>query len=361
MKPREIKKHLTKLLDQAGIRFNGKNPCDVRILNAKSFNRALGRGAGGILEAYVKGWWDAERLDVLTEKALTHEVGLPSGDVLFQLWSLMRPRLADKAPEADFFESLLDRRLVYGSGYWKDAENLDQAQEAKFSLACRKLALKPGMRLLDVGCGWGSFARYAAEKTGVSVVGLDLSGEMLEIARQNCEGLPVEFLKCDCRDLEADDFDAAVSFGLLEYLEIGDYPGFLEVMRRCLKPQGLLLIHTSGKNRPHKGVPSWLEQEIEKPRDLAAAPHEMAKACQEHFVIEDWHNYGADFDRTLMAWAGNLERHWEGLKAKYGEQFCRYWKCYLLTSAGYYRTRQVQVWELVLSPSGVQGGYVSQR
>lgn len=360
MKLSKLEEKLQAVLDQADVRLDGDRPFDIRIQDRKAFRSALKRGADAVLEAYVEGSWDVERLDVLTERLLSCNVGLPDGATLFQIWGQVQREFVQDSPKTGFFEAVLDKRMVYGSGYWKDAKDLDAAQEAKLALACRKLGLKKGMRVLDVGCGWGSFCQYAARNCQVSLVGVDLSENALELARQKCDGLPVELRKASIEELDEKDFDAAVSFGVLEYLEVEEYRSFFQALQSCLKPDGLLLLHTTGKNRLQEDG-SRINECIEKPRNIVGAPHQVAQAWEGLFVLEDWHNYGADYDRTLMAWAQNLHSRWDSLKADHSERLYRSWRCYLLTCAGYYRAREVQVWELVLSPRGVPGGYRSQR
>ncbi|MEE8584898.1 MAG: class I SAM-dependent methyltransferase, partial [Acidobacteriota bacterium] len=231
MKLTKIERRLQGLLSQAGVQLDGDRPCDIRILDRRRFRSALKQGAAAILKAYIDGCWEVQRLDVLTEKLLSKGVGLPDGATLFQVWGQVQRKFVEDKPKSDFFEAMLDQRMVYGSGYWREAETLDEAQQAKLALACRKLDLKPGMRVLDVGCGWGSFCRYAAESCAVSVLGIDLSEEALALARQRCRGLPVDLQQVGVEELQEDDFDAAVAFGVLEYLEVDKYRSFFEALQ----------------------------------------------------------------------------------------------------------------------------------
>jgi cyclopropane-fatty-acyl-phospholipid synthase len=261
----------------------------------------------------------------------------------------------------DLFESMLDARMVYSCAYWKGADSLDAAQEDKLDLVCRKVRLVAGMRVLDIGGGWGGFAQYAAERYGASVVLTTISQEQAESARMRCRGLPVEVRLQDYRDMPRHErFDAVVSLGMFEHVGYKNYRRYLSLARRCLPSDGLFLLHTIAGNRTNTSYSPWFARNIFPNTHLPSA-RQIAAACEGLFVIEDWHNFGADYDRTLMAWHANFERAWPELRDKYGERFRRTWKCFLLTSAGAFRARHLQTWQLVLSGAGVRGGYQAIR
>ena len=236
---------------------------------------------------------------------------------------------------------------------------LDEAQEAKLDLVCRKIGLKKGDRVLDIGCGWGSFAKYAAETYGASIVGITVSKEQAVLARERCKRLPIEIRVQDYRDLD-EKFDHIISLGMFEHVGVKNYRGYFKVAHRCLKENGLFLLHTIGHARSHIASDPWIEKYI-FPGGMIPSIAQIGKGIEGHFLVEDMHNFGADYDRTLMKWFENFDAAWPKLRDKYGDRFYRMWKYYLLSCAGVARSREMQLWQIVLSPNGVQGGYRSVR
>jgi cyclopropane-fatty-acyl-phospholipid synthase len=348
------------LLEPAGIRIGGKRPWDVQILDERAYGQILRRGTLGAGEAYMRGWWDAPALDECIQRIVATRLdrrmrSWRSLGLLLRAW-LSNPQRVSRAFEIgeahydlgnDLFQAMLDRRLVYSCGYWRNASELD--------LICRKLGLKPGQRLLDIGCGWGSLCRYAAENYGVRAVGITVSAEQRRLAQQLCQGLPIEIRLQDYRSLD-EAFDHVASVGMLEHVGAGNYEAMFETVRRCLRRDGLFLLHTIGSNISVRSADPWIERFI-FPRGHLPSLRQIGAAVERKFVIEDLHNFGADYDRTLMAWFRNFHASWDGLREKYGETFYRMWKFYLLSCAGSFRARTIQLWQLVLSADGVPGGY----
>ncbi|WP_437515704.1 cyclopropane fatty acyl phospholipid synthase [Sorangium sp. So ce1099] len=363
------------LARRAGVAIGGSGPLSVRVVDDDVYEIALSRGFTGLRDAYVDGAWEAERLDVITERLLSQRVPLRWADRaelaigalsgrLLNLQSRARSAQAGRHYDLgnDLYRAMLDRSMVYSCAYWRGARTLDEAQEAKLDLVCRKLGLAPGMRVLDIGCGWGSFARFAAERHGVSVVGITISREQAQLGAELCAGLPVSIRVEDYRQLDAttERFDRIVSLGMLEHVGYKNYRRYLSIARRKLADDGLFLLHTIGGNVSKTSYDAWMNDNV-FPNALLPSAAQLAAACEGLMVIEDWHNFGADYDRTLMCWFENFDRSWPRLRARYGERFYRMWKCYLLTCAGAFRARAVQLWQLVLSPSGVRGGYHAPR
>jgi len=361
------------LLSPAGIEVNGNRPFDLRILNDAFYDEALPRGADGVLDAYVAGWWESDRLDELTARVLSGSLHLPAASA-FSLWlANLSARIFNHQSRRrslhvrrhydlgnDLFEAMLDRRLVYSCAYWKEAANLDEAQEAKLELVARKVGLRPGMRVLDIGCGWGSFAKYAAQTHGVSVVGITISKEQCELGRTLCASLPIRLHCGDYRELDDGTYDAVVSMGMFEHVGYKNYRTFMKIVRERLTPGGLFCLQTIGRNTTGFSVAPWINRNI-FPNGMLPSAKQITAAAEGLFVIEDWHNFGADYDKTLMAWFANFQANWPKLRDKYGDHFYRMWKCYLLTCAGAFRARDNQLWQVVFSPSGVTGGYASSR
>ena len=359
---------MRELLAKADVRVDGDRPWDMRIHESGVAERAFAYGNLGLGEAYMDGAWDAERLDEFFYRiirARVHEQVQPLRLVfhalrarLLNLQSLRRSWQVGAAHYDlgnPFYEAMLDHRMTYTCGYWRDADNLDAAQEAKLDLICRKLELRPGMRVLDIGCGWGSFMQYAAEQYGVSCVGLTVSREQATLGAERCRGLPVEFRLQDYREID-EPFDHIVSLGMFEHVGRKNHRTYMEVARRCLRHTGLFLLHTIGKNVRYNTPDPWIDKYIFPNGDLPSLG-QIADSVEELFVIEDVHNFGADYDRTLLAWHENFERAWPRFRHQYGERFYRMWRYYLLSCAAAFRARSIQLWQVVLSPDGVRGGY----
>ena len=255
----------------------------------------------------------------------------------------------------DFYAAMLDPRMTYTCGYWSEASTLEQAQNAKLDLICRKLGLEPGMRVLDIGCGWGSFMSYAAEHYGVHCTGVTISREQADWARKRYPELPLEFRFQDYREVEGS-FDRIVSVGMFEHVGRKNHRVFMEVAHRCLAEDGLFLLHTIGKNLRNSVPDPWIDKYIFPKGDLPSIG-QIGDAADELFVVEDLHNFGADYDRTLMAWHANFEAAWPRFADQLGGRFYRMWRYYLLSCAGAFRARDIQLWQWVLSRAGVAGGY----
>lgn len=364
---------MSQLLAPTGIRINGPQPWDIQIHNEALYARVLGQGSLGLGEAYMDGWWDVAQLDEFFTKVLNAglnrqlkpSAGLIGSALLARATNRQTKTRAFEVGEKhynignDLYTAMLDKRRTYTCGYWKNATTLDEAQEHKLDLVCKKLNLQPGQKVLDIGCGWGSFAKFAAERYGVSVVGVTIAKEQVGLAQEVCAGLPVEIRLQDYRELN-EQFDHIVSLGMFEHVGYKNYRTYFEVAARCLKDNGLFLLHTIGGNRSVTHTDPWIEKYIFA-NSMLPSVAQIGKATEDLFVMEDWHNFGADYDKTLMAWQANFTAHWPELKTKYGERFGRMWNYYLLSCAGSFRARTNQLWQVVLSKQGVGGGYQSIR
>ncbi|MBM9606483.1 cyclopropane fatty acyl phospholipid synthase [Desulfopila inferna] len=365
--------YLSNLLAEADIRTDGSRPWDIQIKNRGFFDRISKEGSLGLGEAYMDGWWECRALDQFFFKLLYHKINekvrtspiVIANAVKATLFNRQNRRKAYEVGEKhydagnDLFAQMLDFRMNYSCGYWKKAADLEAAQQNKLEMICTKLQLEPGMRLLDIGCGWGGLAGYAAEKYGVSAVGLTISKEQFEFARQRYAGLPVEFKLEDYRNTKGT-FDAIVSVGMFEHVGYKNYNSFMRVVRRCLKEDGLFLLHTIASNESKRNCDSWFDKYI-FPNGMLPSISQLGAALEQKFVMEDWHNIGADYDRTLLAWYGNFRKNWKNLRDRYSQRFYRMWCYYLLATAGGFRARNMQVWQVVLSPNGIIGGYHNNR
>ncbi|ASE43059.1 MULTISPECIES: cyclopropane fatty acyl phospholipid synthase [Citrobacter] len=355
------------LLSQADIRINGSRTWDIQLHHAGFFKRVLQQGSLGLGESYMEGWWDCERLDILFCKILKAKLDqqMPGNlkDILriasarlFNLQSRSRAWIVGKEHYDignDLFALMLDPHMQYSCAYWKDATTLDDAQNAKLKMICEKLQLKPGMRLLDIGCGWGGLAEYAARHYGVAVEGVTISKEQQKMAQQRCEGLDVKILLQDYRDLDKH-YDRIVSVGMFEHVGPKNYDTYFSIADRCLKPDGLFLLHTIGSNKKGMSVDPWINKYIFPNGCLPAISH-IAEASESRFVMEDWHNFGSDYDKTLMAWHERFNQAWPELSSRYSATFRRMFNYYLCACAGAFRARDIELWQVLFS-RGVEGG-----
>ena len=361
------------ILALAGVQINGSNPWDIQVHNEEFYMRAITGGELGIGESYMDGWFDIEKIDEFMCRIFKAQLDEKIRGKFSILLTLLTTRLINLQSKQrafivgekhydlgnDLFQNMLDKRMNYSCAYWKAALTLDQAQENKLDLICRKLSLQPGMRVLDIGCGWGAFGKYAAEKYKVEVVGITVSKEQVAFGRQLCEGLPVEFRLMDYRDLN-EKFDRITSVGMFEHVGYKNYRTFFEVANKCLEDDGLFLLHTIGRIKSLETIDPWTQKYI-FPNAMLPSVQQIGIAIENSFVIEDWHNFGADYDKTLMVWYDNFVANWDIIKSQYSERFFRMWKYYLLSVAASFRARRNQLWQIVLSKDGVPGGYQSIR
>lgn len=358
---------VSELLGRAGITINGSAPADIQVKNPRFFKRVLQEGSLGLGESYMDGWWECDRLDIFFNNVLRAglEDQLPhhlkdtlriAGARLFNLQSKRRAWIVGKEHYDlgnDLFSRMLDPQMQYSCAYWKDASTLEDAQLAKLKLICEKLQLKPGQRVLDIGCGWGGLAQYMAQHYGVSVVGVTISAEQQKMAQERCRDLDVTILLQDYRDLN-EQFDRIVSVGMFEHVGPKNYATYFEVVDRNLKPDGLFLLHTIGSNKTDHRVDPWINKYI-FPNGCLPSVRQIATASEPHFVMEDWHNFGADYDTTLMAWHSRFQATWPEIAGNYSERFKRMFSYYLNACAGAFRARDIQLWQVVFSRGAERG------
>jgi cyclopropane-fatty-acyl-phospholipid synthase len=363
-----LKVRAARLLEHAGILLDGSRPTDMRVHDERLYARVFSHGSLGLGESYMDGWWDSEDLPGLFTRVLGAQLDteLKSLDTLLahlkaRFVNLQRGDHAFDIGRVhydlgnDLFQAMLGKRLVYSCGYWAKANNLDDAQEAKLDLICRKLRLQPGQRVLDIGCGWGEALKYAAERYGVQGVGVTVSKEQAAYARQLCNGLPIDIRLQDYREIN-EPFDAVFSIGMFEHVGALNYRTYFEIARRCLRDDGLFVLHSIGSNGSPSRPDPWIEKYI-FPNSMIPAASQVTEALQNLFVVEDWHNFGSDYDLTLSAWRANFDAAWPQLAGNYDDRFRRMWRFYLSVSAAVFRSRRDQLWQLTLSPHGVPGGY----
>jgi cyclopropane-fatty-acyl-phospholipid synthase len=268
----------------------------------------------------------------------------------------------------DLYANMLDERMVYSCAYWKnvkDDQDLDQAQHNKLDLIARKLHLKPGMKVLDIGCGWGSAAKFMAEKYKVNVVGYSLSQEQIDYARESCKGLDnVEFHCEDYRNARGK-FDRIFSIGFLEHVGVKNYRTYFEVVERCLEDDGIHLVHTiTGRDHSMLKTEGFLDKYI-FPNGEIPYVEEPLLHCDGLLMLEDLHNFGPSYTKTLLAWQKRFTKNWPKLENEFGPKaggkFYRMWNYYLFVCAAIFETRLGNVCQYVQTKKGMRGGYDSVR
>ena len=361
------------LLAVAGVSVGGAGPCDIQVRDERLWERLLRDRELGLAESYMDGWWDVAALDELAGVLLSSQIEtairptpalafLAAKGAIQNRQTVGRSRRNARAHYDignDLYERMLDKRMVYSCAYWHNATDLEAAQEAKLDLICRKLHLEPGLRLLDIGCGWGAFSEFAAQHYGVSVVGLTPAREQARVARQRCEGLSVEIREIDYREMIGQ-FDRITSIGMMEHVGPRNLPRFFATCDRLLAPGGLMLHHTIGAIESKNTTDRFFDKYI-FPGGVVPSLVQISSAIEGRFVVDDLHSFGPDYDRTLMAWHANIEAAWSDLPDRYDERFRRMWRYYLLTSAGAFRVRDMQLWQFVMRRVGRDTTYQSVR
>lgn len=374
-----IENYLKTTLEKANITLNGKEKYDIQILDERAIPRIAENGSLGLGESYMEGWWSCENLDELSyylflagmdkdkiakrpsfwyhlsRKILNHQNKNRSKEVAQKHYDL----------DNELFSLMLDHTLAYSCAYWKEADNLEEAQLAKYELICQKLMLKPEDRVLDMGCGWGGLAAYIAEHYGCHVVGISIAENQIAYAKERYQKLPLAFCQADYRDVSLYNptrkhFSKLVSVGAFEHIGNKNYSHFLTLMKNMLADDGLFLLHTIGNDATVEATDPFINKYI-FPNGIIPSMVQLTQALESVFVVEDWHNFGNYYDNTLMAWHANFETHWPKLENRFDNQFYRMWRYYLLMCAGMFRARAGQLWQIVLSKSGIVGGYESIR
>jgi len=368
-------KILQELFDEAGVIINGSNPWDMQIHDPLTYSEILSKWSLGMGESYMDGRWDCVRLDEMLTRLLSCDInmrvqGMAKARFVFEVLraKLVNLQSKDRAFEVgekhydignNVFELMLDPHMMYSCGYWEFADSLTQAQEHKLDLICKKLQLKNGDRVLEIGCGWGGLAAYAAKTYGVEVLGITISKEQQQLAIDRCKGLPVQIELIDYRDLVGK-FDKIVSVGMFEHVGEKNYPIFFQTVSRLLADDGLFLLHSIGSDVTINRTDPWIDRYI-FPNGKIPSAIEIGKSIEGIFLIEDWQNFGQDYDKTLMSWHQNFVNNWSKISSQYNERFYRMWNYYLLSCAAFFRSRQGQLWQIVLTKRSRSNTYRSIR
>ena len=365
------KKSIKNLLEKADVKVNGNRDWDIQIHNEKFYSRVIGGGSLALGESYMDEWWDCKRIDLFIEKLLRAKLdeGLNIGTILLgiksQILNLQSKSRASQVGEDHYdlgnelYKNMLGETMTYTCAYWKNSKNLKDAQNAKHGLICKKLKLKKGMRVLDIGCGFGEFARYASKKYGVNVVGISISKEQIKYAKNNCRGLPVEIKFLDYRSLN-EKFDRIVSIEMFEAVGYKNFKTYFEIVEKCLKPQGLFVMQVIGQNSSSKVGNPWSDKYIFK-NGMLPSIKQLGETTEKILIVEDWENLSTYYSKTLHEWEKNFVDNWEKLEKTYDKRFYRMWRYYLMSCAGSFQARHIQDWQIVFSRGDLKEKYIPIR
>lgn len=372
---------VTGLLAHADVQLDGDRPWDIQVRDERFFSRVPAEGSMGLGESYMDGWWDCEQLDELVYKILSARLDqhvrsdwrLATHLLMSRVLNLQNRRRSREVAEkhyhldAELYMSFLDPYNQYTCAYFRNTGDLDQAQENKLELICRKLHLSSGDRVLDIGCGWGGFAKFAAERYGCQVTGVTISAGQAKYAREFCRGLDVQILESDYRDLTkripAGAFDKVLVCGMIEHVGYKNYRLLMKAVAHCLPDHGLLLLHTIGGLASGTMIEGnrWLTKYI-FPNAMPPSLQHLTVAAEGVLIVKDLHNFGPQhYEKTLLAWWSNFDRSWDTIRPRYDERFYRMWRFYLLSVAGSFRAGRQHLWQIVLSKKGVGGEYEAVR
>lgn len=350
-----------KLFEKADITINGSRDWDIQVHNKQFLSRVLRDGTIALGESYIEGWWDAKRIDQFIYKLLKSGIVSYMQKPLIQKWYDLKSKAINKQSKtkalknASFhynlgnrlFESTLDKSMNYSCAYWRNAKTLNQAQENKMHLICKKLKLEKGMKVLDIGCGWGGFAKFASEKYGVKVTGLTISKDQFDYAKKYCKKNNVEILLEDYRD-HIGQYDRIICVEMMEHVGSKNHRKFVEKVYQNLKKEGLFLLQCISVNKILERNDPWIDKYI-FPGSVPLCAKQINNATDNLFYIVDWEDFTQDYHRTMMEWHKNFKKNWKNIKNHYDKKFYRLWEFYLLCCPATALAKTHHLWQIVFA------------
>lgn len=354
-------KHLiTYLFSRADIRVGGSRSWDIEVTDPRFFRTLMKRGSLGLGEAYMDGWWRAEDLEAFFYRCIKSNLYQASQSLPFHV----RRRLLDKLNNQqnrnksvrvarqhynlgnDLFFEFLGHYKNYSCGYFRDTDDLCQAQLKKMQQICREMAFKSGERVLDVGGGWGEIARHVATNHECQITSINISDEQITHARRHCAGLPVEIKKLDYRDLDKG-FDKILVIAMLTHVGPKNYRVFMETLHRCLEPGGTVLIESVGSPTDKINCEPWTDKYI-FPGGVIPSLRQIDRAIDGLFTRERTAEFGDYYHLTMRAWHENFTRAWPQLQLRYPEKVRLMFEYFFLSVAAAFRARSLLHWHIVL-------------
>lgn len=364
-----FEKKAKQILRQSGINLNGNRPWDIQVNDPTVFREVILKGSLGFGDSYAAEKWDVKQIDTMFEKLLLSNTkhSLNVIDVLQSIQSaIINTQAGKRAFQVghkhydignEMYSFMLGESMGYSCGmYANDTDTLTVAQYNKFDSLCRKLQLRPGMKVLEIGAGWGTFARHAAKNYGVEVVGLTVSKEQKAFAEERCKGLPVKFLLVDYQKLSKrynNYFDRVVSIEMIEAVGKKNFRKYFEIIEASLKADGLFGLQAiigTGE------VDSFISTRI-FPNGRLPSPQDIVNKTKNLLQIKHWESFGTDYDKTLLAWESNFRKNWNKISQLtdtsgeflYDTKFYRMWRYYLLCCAATFRIGFNDVAQIIMS------------